>query len=172
MERAEVPSMIREERLRGWIEAYSNALMKTCYVYLTDRSLAEDAVQETFLKAWKHMEDYERKKIENDKAWLLRIAVHTCIDVRRSAWFRHTDRRQDIEALRTVSAEEEDRSLTIDLCALPAKYRQVLLLYYYHGLTLVEMAETLGITKSSAHRRLKKAQELFKDRLGGEEHDA
>ena len=171
MERAAVPSMIREEKLRHWIEAYSGALMKTCYVYLTDRALAEDAVQDTFLKAWKHMDELDKRGIENEKAWLLRIAIHVCIDYRRSAWFRHTDRHQDGgELALRIPAETQEHTLTLDLCRLPDKYKQVVLLYYYQGLTLEEAASVLGITKSSVHRRLQKAQALLKEHwLGGED---
>ena len=48
----------REERLRGWIAQYSDAILKTCFLILSDRSQAEDAMQDTFLKAWRHMGEY------------------------------------------------------------------------------------------------------------------
>ena len=85
MDRAEVPSMSREQRLSEWIEDYSDTILRTCYLYLSDHSQAEDATQDTWIKAWKHMEDFERKKIVNEKAWLLRIAINTCKDYRRTA---------------------------------------------------------------------------------------
>ncbi|MBQ9210394.1 MAG: RNA polymerase subunit sigma-24, partial [Clostridia bacterium] len=80
MERAEVPSMNREQRLSRWIEEYSDSILHTCFLYLSDQSQAEDATQDTWIKAWKHMSDFERQGIANEKAWLLRIAINTCKD--------------------------------------------------------------------------------------------
>ena len=173
MERAEVPGTVREERLRAWIGQYSAAILKTCFVYLNDRGMAEDAAQETFFKAWKHMGDFEKKHIENEKAWLLRIAIHTCIDCRRSAWLRHTDRRKAPEDLppQMTAEAEKDRSLTWAVQVLPEKEKRAVLLYYYQGLTLEETAEALGQSKSSVHRQLAKARESLKaDLLGGDEY--
>ena len=59
--------------------------------YFGDRGLAEDAVQETYLKAYQHWADFRAESSE--KTWLFRIAINTCRDIRRSAWFRHRDRR-------------------------------------------------------------------------------
>ncbi len=171
MERAAVPCSAREERLEKWIGQYAGAVMKTCFGCLQDRALAEDAMQETFLKAWKHMDAFEEKGIVNEKAWLLRIAVNVARDYRRSAWFRHEERRQDPEEkLRLKAApEKKENPLAEEILRLPDKYRQPLLLYYYQNLTLEETAAILRITKSSVHRRLKKACGLLKELLPGGE---
>ena len=99
MDHAEVPGMNREQRLSRWIDLYSDTILKTCFLYLSDRQQAEDVLQDTWIKAWKHMEDIDRKGITNEKAWLLRIAINTCKDYRRTAWFRHVDTRKAIEDL-------------------------------------------------------------------------
>ena len=114
MERTEVPSIIREQKLSRWIEEYSDSILYTCFLYLSDQSQAEDATQDTWIKAWKHMSDFERQGIANEKAWLLRIAINTCKDYRRSAWFRHIDRKQALDELppHLVSVEPKDHSLT------------------------------------------------------------
>ena len=91
--------MNREARIRVWIETYADSVLHVCFLYLSDRGQAEDAAQDTWVKAWKHMEDYERGHIVNEKAWLLRIAINTCRDYQRSAWFRHVDRKQALENL-------------------------------------------------------------------------
>ena len=46
MERAAVPSMIREQRLNQWIENYSDSILRTCFLYLSDQNQAEDATQD------------------------------------------------------------------------------------------------------------------------------
>jgi len=172
MERAAVPSMVREERLRQWIEDYSGAVMKTCLACLQDRGQAEDAVQDTFFKAWKSMESYERRDIQNDKAWLMRIAINICRDYRRSAWFRHVDGRRSLDSLPEIAVPPEDHTLAMDICRLKDKYKRAVLLYYYQGLTLQETAEALGIPQTTVFRQLKKARELLKDSLRGGDADA
>ena len=155
MERAAVPSMIREQRLNQWIEDYSDSILRTCFLYLSDQTQAEDATQDTWIKAWKHMDDFERKGIANDKAWLLRIAINTCKDYRRTAWFRHVDRSEALD------------ELPPQLIDLPDRYKQVILLHFFQGLTMQETANALSTSQSTVHRRLKKAEELLKGSLTG-----
>lgn len=179
MEQAAVPSRVREQRMIQWIEDYSDDIKKICYIYLTDRSQAEDALQDIYLKAWKSMSAYEHKAEDNDKAWLLRIAINTCRDYHRSGWFRHVDKRQDFD---TVAAtfpvmggqhcqNPADHELAMDICRLPEKYKQVILLYYYQGMTMREVASTLELPHSTVQRRLRKAESLLKIEWTGGDGD-
>ena len=104
----------REEKLRHLMDVYGDGLKRLCCVYLRDLGLAEDAVQETFIKAYDHIDELLAGEIESAKAWLMRIAVNTCKDTLRSSWMRHIDRRQEIEALplSIVSCPEEKLALT------------------------------------------------------------
>ena len=169
MEHAAVPGMIREQRLNRWIETYSDSILRTCFLYLSDRGQAEDAVQDTWIKAWKHMDEYEKNNIANEKAWLLRIAVNTCKDYRRSAWFRHVDRSKVLDELppQLAAVEPEDRSLTLTVMELPDRYKQVILLYFFQGLTMQETADALGASQATVSRRLDKAKELLRGSLTG-----
>ena len=122
MERAVVPSMDREERLRCWIDVYSDAILRTCFLYLSDRAQAEDALQDTWMKAWRYMGEYERKGVQNDKAWLMRIAINTCKDYRRTAWFRHIDNRKAWRPPLTSSRVKWTKWPPSDLAARIFKY--------------------------------------------------
>ena len=171
MDRAEVPGMNREERLRRWIDAYSDTILKTCYLYLSDQGQAEDATQDTWIKAWNHMEAYECQHISNEKAWLLRIAINTCKDYKRTAWFRHIDRKKSLEELppQLLTMEPRDESLTLLVMDLPDRYKQVILLYYFQGLTMQETAAALESSQATVQRRLRKAEALLKSSLTGGE---
>ena len=59
MNRALVPSEVRRQRFEAWVAEYSDAVLRTCYVYLADIAAAEDALQETFLKVWRNMDSFE-----------------------------------------------------------------------------------------------------------------
>ena len=169
MDHAEVPGMNREQRLGRWIDLYSDQILKTCCLYLSDQHQAEDALQDTWIKAWKYMGEFERKAITNEKAWLFRIAVNTCKDYRRTAWFRHVDRKQTLEDLppSLVAVQPEDRTLTLAVMDLPDKYKEIVLLYFYQGFTMQETADALGQSVSTVHRRLEQAEALLKDALEG-----
>ena len=157
----------RETRLTGWVDRYSQALLRMCFMQLRDYALAEDALQETFIKAWKAMPQYERRPILHEKAWLMRIAINTCHDVQRSHWMRHVDMGAALEQLppAQTSVQMEDRTLFLDICQLPDKYREVLLLYHYQRLSMRDVAAVLKLDVSTVHARLKKAEALLKRKL-------
>ena len=156
--------MDRKELLLSlWVETYSDSLLRMCYLYLGNRTQAEDAVQDTWVKVWRVL-CRENKTIENEKAWLCRIAVNTCRDYQKSAWHRHVDERKALEELPETffSTETGDFSLTQMVLALPDREREMILLYHYQGLTLKECARVLHISQTAAHRRLKGAEEHLK----------
>ena len=130
-------------------------------------------MQDTFLKAWHCMEQFEGRNGGSEKTWLMRIAINTCRDYRRSKWFRNVDMSKAIEELplHLDTILPEDRILLMDILRLPEKYKQVILLYHYQELTLREVAEVFGISYSSAQRRLRKAQGLLKQTLTGRKID-
>ena len=157
----------REARLTGWIRTYSDALLRLCFLQLRDYALCEDALQETFIKAWRAMPKYEHGGIQNDRAWLCRIALNVCHDIQRSRWMRHVDAAQALEMLppSQLAVEPEDRTLLLDILAMPEKYRQVLILYHYQRLTMREVAQVLGADVSTVHARLKKAEGMLRREL-------
>ena len=147
-----------EAWLTRLIDQHQSALLRMCFMYLHDRALAEDAVQETFLKAYRARDTFRRDCSE--KTWLARIAINACRDMRRAAWFRHTDRRvtpEDVPAQSPPPQEDDAEALALAIVRLPAKYREVILLYYYQDMTMKEVAASLGIAVSSVSGRLKRA---------------
>ena len=128
---------------------------------------ADDLLQETFIKAYDHIDELLSGKIESTKAWLMRIAVNTCKDTLRSSWMRHIDNRQEIEALplSIASCAEERLALTPAIMALAPKHREIVLLYYYQDMSLRACAQVLGISAPTATRRLQQAQKKLRIQL-------
>ena len=149
------------------VEDYQTTLLRTCYVMLKDYALAEDAVQETFLKAYRTYAAFRGDCSE--KTWLMRIAMNTCRDMRRKAWFRWVDRRVSLEQLPhpCVPFAARDDSIIQSILRLPRKEREVLLLYFYQDMKLEEIAQSLGLSKSTISDRLKRAKERLKAVLEG-----
>ncbi len=150
---------VHEKQLEAWIAEYSSAVLKLCFVYLADTELAKDAMQDTFVKVWKYMEQFQSRHDLSAKAWILKIAVNTCRDYKRTAWFRHIDMRKSIDELPEpmTPTPEISRELFMDVMNLPAKYKQVILLHHFQNLNQSETAQALGISRTSVAKRLKKA---------------
>ena len=160
--------MVQDPR-RAWLDEaitrWEKQLLRLCFAYLCDTALAEDAVQETFFKAWK---SYDRFRGEaEEKTWLTRIAINTCKDLLKSAWARNTDRSVTPELLPegAVPFEERDDTVTRAVMSLPPKLREATLLRWYQGLTLDEMVKVMRLPRSTVNYRLKKAKTMLKSEL-------
>ena len=153
------------------IACYGDDILRLCLLYLGDRQLAEDAFQETFVKAWRSRDAF--RGACSEKTWLSRIAVNTCRDMLRSGWFRMMKRSEPVEALFDLPAPEEmDAAPVRDaVLALPGKYREVIVLYYDRDMKLGEIADTLHLPVNTVSTRLRRARALLKRTLG-EEVDA
>src|SRR5690606_2035399 len=73
-------------KIQQWIDLYGDDVLKIAYMYLRDKSKAEDAFQEVFLRAFRQMDTFRGDS--SVKTWLLRITMNVCKDLRRSFWFR------------------------------------------------------------------------------------
>ena len=152
--------------LERWMREYGPSLKRTCYLYLKDVALAEDAAQETFVKAWRSFSTFRGDCSE--KTWLMRIAVNICRDMLRSAWFRRMDRRVTPEELPlTAPSKDEQPQLAEAIMALAPKYREVIILYYYQELDTQEMALAVRTSVNTAKSRLFRARKLLREQLEG-----
>ncbi len=154
----------REQALLRLMNAYGDSVKRMCCVYLRELGAAEDAAQDTFIKAFAHIDALLSGEIRSEKAWLMRIAVNTCKDALRSSWMRRIDRSRAIEELplSITPNHEENLALTQAVMALPTKHREIILLHYYQDLNLRTCAQILGISAATATRRLQQAQEKLK----------
>ena len=154
----------REQMLSRLMQLYGDGIKRMCCVYLRDLGAAEDAAQETFIKAYGHIDRLLGGEIENERAWLSRIAVNTCKDMLRSSWMRHIDRHKTIEELPLAAPpqHEEHLELTEAILRLPEKYKDIVLLHYYQGLHLRTCAQILHISAPTASRYLAQAMKRLR----------
>lgn len=169
MEVVKGPDSNREERLTRMVEQYQSSLLTMCYAYLHERELAEDAVQETFLKAYRAMDSFRGESSE--KTWLTSIAINVCRSVHRNVWFSRVNRSVTPEDLSVAVWDDYDQDAA-DLAAaiqkLPDKLKEVVLLYYYQEIPMPEIAQIVGVTTSMVSKRIKKAHAKLHDVLGKE----
>ena len=155
----------RQEWLNTVITSWEKPILRLCFAFLGDTALAEDAVQETFFKAWKSYDRFRANAAE--KTWITRIAVNTCKDLLKSAWARNTDRSVTPELLPegSVPFEERDDTVTRAVMSLQPGLKEVTLLHWYQGMTLEEMGRVLRLPRSTINYRLKKAKAILKKEL-------
>lgn len=157
-----------DDPIRRLMESYGDAMLRMCYLSLHDVMLAEDAVQDSFLKAYQKWHTFRGECSE--KTWLMRIAVNTCRDYRRRAWMRWNDRRVDVERLILpggTPVDSADDTVIRAVMALPPREKEAVLLRYYQQMKLGEIAQALGIPEGTVTSRLNRARARLRRQLEG-----
>lgn len=136
------------------IRSHYPGILRYCIGHTPDRLTAEDAAQETFLKAVRHIDAYAHRG--RFKAYLYKIAANTCADLWRLSGRREpTEPEEYIEP--GFARVEAELSLAQLLSTLPAKQREVVELRYVHDLKLREIAEILDEPLRTVQSRLRSA---------------
>ena len=143
------------------IRAHGDSLLRLCFLYLRDRQLAEDAVQETFVRAWRAYGGFRQDS--SDKTWLTRIAVNVC----KSALRRERPLPLSDAPEGSYEAQFRDDTVLQAVCTLPQKLREVVLLYYFQELTTPEIARMLHLPRNVITARLSRARAQLKTDLKG-----
>ena len=138
------------------------------FMHFKNKSDAEDAVQNIFLKVYDTKPVFENER--HEKAWFIVAARNHCRDVMRTWWFR---RRADdeTELMYSQYETEEEGEITRVLMNLPAKYRELLYLYYYKEYSVKEIADMLDMNESTLRTQLSRARDKMKKYLEKEDED-
>lgn len=155
-----------EEEFEWAARAYGDAIYRVACHALVDRAEAEDVTQTVLLRLYQRQEGFESE--EHKKHWLLRVAVNESRKVLRSPWRRRTVPLEDWDG---PAEEREDSGVLSAVMALDAKYRLPVYLYYYEGLSVREVARTLGARESTIQTRLQRAREKLRTTLLEEERE-
>lgn len=154
------------------VEAYQIPVYNLAYRMLGDAREAEDAAQETFLRAYTHLATYQTDK--KFSSWLLSIASHHCIDRlrrRRFTWlsldelpFLDQATAEGNHPAEAAIRQEERDEVRKMLDHLPPQYRAAVILRYWYELSYHEIAEVMGTTESAVKSRLYRAREMLTQR--------
>lgn len=160
--------MSAEQVIERLIMEYGDAILRMCYLYLKDYHLAEDAAQETFIKAMKHYESFHQKSSE--KTWLTRIAINCCKNMMRMNWFRlgrgYLEEDVQVSAANLIENVLERDSMIRAIQNMEIHDRELIILYYYQELSMKERGGTgnwkIGKRDNTTYEQSqKKAQENF-----------
>ena len=121
---------------------------------------AEDVFQDVFLQYFRHEDRFHTD--EYRKAWLLRCTINRCKTLMSSPWRRRTI---PLDAAAEVGVEDDYREVYNAVLSLPAKYRAVIHLHYFEGLSVAEMAAALQSTEGTVKSQLSRGRALLRDML-------
>jgi RNA polymerase sigma-70 factor (ECF subfamily) len=151
------------------VDIYQRPVFNLCYRMLGDPAEAEDATQETFIRAYTRLASYDpNRKLSS---WLLAIASHYCIDQLRRrrlglvSWdnllpchWLFDPRPGPEEVALNHEAQRDVRDM---LNTLPPDYRAAVILRYWHELSYQEIAEALNSTAPAIKSRLFRARQML-----------
>lgn len=147
------------------VEQYQTPVYNLCYRMLNNTGDADDAAQETFLRAYKSMKKYDDSR--SFATWLMSIAAHYCIDQLRKRrmtivstedlpYFEVVDRNPGPESMMTQHQEQDNvRKL---LHTLNPVDRAAVVMYYWNELSYQEISQALNLTESAVKSRLHRAR--------------
>ena len=167
-----------ERVLGGDIAAFENIvrrwqgpLVNLAYRFCRDRSRSEDMAQEAFLRAWRALATWRRDAAFS--TWLFALATNlyrtelrripvgmVSLDDARAGQLR--DVRNEGGGL---EADDRDRTVQRAVLALPAKYREALILFYFHDMNVRDAALSLGLPEGTVKARLSRAREILRVKL-------
>lgn len=144
------------------------------YASLRDVSMAEDVAQEAFVAAWSRLSDLRNPK--SFPMWLRKITRNLASNANRAEAYRRqlherytveTERSGERERQPDSAAQSDERHRVLEdlLAELPASTGEVMTLHYYHGLSVREIAERLGISVSAAKKRLERGRDRLRVKL-------
>lgn len=154
-----------DEAFANIVESYQRPVFNLCYRMLGDAREAEDAAQETFIRAYRSIRRYDSTK--PFASWLLAIAAHYCIDLIRKrklslvsveemGYVELSDGTPGPEA--SLSMSEEQNRVRSLLRHLGPVDRAAVVMFYWYDFSYEEIAESLDISISAVKSRLHRAR--------------
>jgi RNA polymerase sigma-70 factor, ECF subfamily len=150
---AQVGDRVAFERL---LELVVRSATRLAFAMLHDRSEAEDAFQESALRAWRHLRNL--REGSPFQPWFIGIVANQCREIRRGKWW-HVVRLPDPNAMRPVDDAVwfEGEDLRRAVMHLPHDQRVAILLHFHLDMPISDVATALGISQSGVKTRINRA---------------
>ncbi len=181
LEISEVISLIKQakegdrEAFENLIRAYSGFVYSLAFRMLGRRADAEDVFQETFFRAWRHLNSF--RSSGNFTHWIKRIATNLCIDRLKARKRQHAY--ENAQAEEVGSWQEEEQFAKVQehpmvnqlLAQLPANHRAAVVLFYLEDRSVEEVARTLRQKPGTVKVWLFRARQKLKVVLEAKGHE-
>lgn len=153
----------------GIVRRWQGPLVNLAYKFCNDRGRAEDMAQEAFLRAYRALGGWRKDAVFS--TWLFALATNLYRSELRRIPARNVSL-DDVAELRDLRAidgelEEEDRDRVVRRAVLnlPAKYREVVILFYFHEMDVSAAALSLKMAEGTVKARLFRGRELLRSKL-------
>ncbi|WP_024861462.1 RNA polymerase sigma factor [Ruminococcus flavefaciens] len=147
---------------------YGNTVLRAAFAFSGSYAEAEDIVQDVFLSL--HTDRRTFNDDEHLKAWLLRVTINKCKNLRRSFRFSRTCSIDELEGSEVIcEMDTASRELRQQIAALPKKYAEVIFLHYYEGYSIKEIAAITEKNENTVGSLLRRGREKLKAELSKEE---
>jgi RNA polymerase sigma-70 factor (ECF subfamily) len=154
------------------IREHADMVRRICFLYLQNSSEADDVFQDVFLKLFQNKTPFANP--EHEKAWLIRVAINACKDVRKSFRWRRIHLIQEFEfpavEANDIRDDSESEILQVVL-SLPKKFKELIYLFYYEDYSVPQIAAMLGKKENTIYSQLHRARGLIRKKLRGEENE-
>ena len=150
-----------EKEFEAKYKDYGRLLYRTAYLYVGNSADAEDILQEVFMKYLSGK--YRFKNADHERAWFIRVTQNKALDFLK----RKGRKNVSLDEINEPAYEKDTYSADVlrQVMALPEKYKSAVMLYYYDGCSVEEIAAILKISKSAVKMRLKRSREILKTEL-------
>lgn len=154
-----------EDIVRRW----QGPIVNLAYRFCRDRGRAEEMAQEAFLRAYRSLAQWQRKGAFS--TWLFALATNLyCSELRRipirAVGLDEIVEPKDSRAIDGgFEAEDQDRVVRRAVFALPPKYREVLILFYFHEMDIASTARSLALPEGTVKARLSRGREILRSKL-------
>lgn len=147
-------------------DQYATDVLRVCYFYLSDREKAEDVCQDVFVRL---MTTHPVLQPGREKSWLLKVALNRCRDLWRGAWLRRVilggPTFELIPAPDEFSRRDDQQAMMAAINQLPATFKEVILLHYYQGMNIAEIAQMLELPEGTISSRLSRGRKKLESIL-------
>lgn len=154
--------MRSEEEASRAIDRYGDTVKRICMVHLKNHSDTEDIFQTVFLKYVLHAPDFDSP--EHEKAWIIRVTLNACKDLLKS-FFRSRTLPLDSLVEKPGQPAPEYSGVLEAVLSLPAKYKDVIYLYYYEDYTAEEISHILNKNVHTVYTWMNRGRQMLRHKL-------
>ncbi|WP_422124432.1 sigma-70 family RNA polymerase sigma factor [Planococcus sp. X10-3] len=156
--------------LESLMQQFGSELKRIAFLYVNDRAECEDIIQEVFISAFKNLSGFRHEA--SYKTWLIRMTINKCKDYHRLWSIRNLVYKPAVKLLKKGNSAEEEligeedaKEVAATIAALPNKYKEVLILYYYQELTMQEIADVVELNINTVKSRLLRGKQALQAKL-------